>query len=109
LETKTDATPARELRLNARAQDLSNAGKVGSGVGREHEEAWLKRMSADDGAGEEEKATMTGQTSDGERTAGEASSRRESADGEGGMRERRAERNSGWWSRPSLASSAWSW
>jgi hypothetical protein len=57
---KTNAALARELWLNARAQDLSSAGKVGSEVEREHEEAWLKRRNADNGAGEEEKATMTG-------------------------------------------------
>ncbi|KAF0916575.1 hypothetical protein E2562_007650 [Oryza meyeriana var. granulata] len=52
---------------------------------------------------------MTGQTSDGERIAGGASSRRESTDGEGGRQVTRAERKEGWESKPSLASSAWNW
>jgi hypothetical protein len=100
---------AREQRLKARAQDLRRAGKAGSGVGRERAEMWLKMRSEECGIGEEENAAMAGQKMDGERTPGGAESRRERDDGEAGRREMRARRKAGWWRRPCLARSAWSW
>jgi len=65
---------------------LRRAGKAGSGVGMEREETWLKSVSEADGAGDEEKAEITGQKRDGESTHGGAARRRERDDGEAGGR-----------------------
>jgi hypothetical protein len=107
LAANTAAAPAPELSLKARAQDFRRAGKTGSGVGRERDETWLKRASEQDGAGEVEKAAITGQKRDGVRTLGGAARMRDRDVLEvAGRRERRAGRKMGWRRRPSLVRSA---